>query len=132
MPLRIIRNFLLQLVDELRTLGPWANETHLAAQHVEYLRQLVEPASAQEMPDTRDPLVVFLRPDRLAEQLPDRQVAPSFVHRDDDLLGVPFQGVLGNRLAVGDHDLTAIANHRVAGRGDAGDDLEASSISAAA
>ncbi len=51
MPLRIERNLARQLGHEFRALGPRPDEAHVADQHVPELRQLVEPAAAQEPAD---------------------------------------------------------------------------------
>src|SRR3982751_6345238 len=47
----VLRELLLELPDELRPLGPRADEGHLAAQHVTQLRQLVEAPPPQEASD---------------------------------------------------------------------------------
>src|SRR5262245_42020 len=51
-----------QLVDEHRPLGPRADDRHLADEHVEELRQLVEPRPPYEPSGARDPRVVLGRP----------------------------------------------------------------------
>jgi hypothetical protein len=42
-------------------MGARADERHLAAQHVDQLRQLVEACAAQPAPDRRDPPVIDAR-----------------------------------------------------------------------
>src|SRR5215831_16603826 len=47
-----------ELLEEARPLGPGADETHLAAQHVHELRQLVETRPSQEDADPRPARIV--------------------------------------------------------------------------
>ena len=53
-----------ELLHELRPLRPRADEAHVAAQHVEDLRQLVDAHLADEAADARDAIVVGRRPAR--------------------------------------------------------------------
>ena len=49
----VLRDPLLELIDEVRPLGPRADQRHVAAQHVPELRHLVDVGPAQEPPDRR-------------------------------------------------------------------------------
>src|SRR3546814_1310283 len=40
----------------------WADDAHVATQHVPELRQLIQPGLADEAPDPGDPVVVFSSP----------------------------------------------------------------------
>src|SRR3546814_15949397 len=66
MPHAVVADLAFELVDELRALGPRADEAHLAAQHVEELRQLVQPRLADERADAGHSVVVGGRPARHA------------------------------------------------------------------
>src|SRR3546814_4689133 len=66
MPHAVVADRAFELVDELRALGPRADEAHLAAQHVEELRQLVQPRLADERADAGHAVVVGGRPARHA------------------------------------------------------------------
>src|SRR5690606_7892556 len=65
MALAIVRNPLVELLDELRSLGSRANETHFPSQHVENLRQLIDAGEPNECTDLRHTAVVLLGPLRL-------------------------------------------------------------------
>ena len=54
----VLRDPLLELVDEERPLGPRADERHVAAQHVPELRQLVDVGAPQQAADRRAARVV--------------------------------------------------------------------------
>src|SRR5262249_22586455 len=45
----VARDLRAELIDVLRTFGPWADETHVADEHVPQLRQLVEREPAQDV-----------------------------------------------------------------------------------
>ena len=66
MALGIIRQARLEIGDELRTLGPRADEAHLALEHAPRLGQLVDADLADEAADAGHPGIVLLRPHRLA------------------------------------------------------------------
>src|SRR5678815_2844199 len=65
MPLAIVGNRFVQLLDELRALRARPDEAHLSAQHVQDLRQLVDARGTDERADAGDAAVVLLRPLRL-------------------------------------------------------------------
>src|SRR5215469_3739658 len=67
MALYIIRNLLRQLRHELGSLGSWADEAHVAAQHVEDLRQLVDAELADDRAHARDTRIGVLRPLRAVQ-----------------------------------------------------------------
>ena len=54
-PLAVVGDGLFELGHELRPLGAWADEGHLAAQHIPELRQLVDVGAAEEPTHGRDP-----------------------------------------------------------------------------
>ena len=60
----VLRDPVLELLDEERPLGPRADDRHVAPQHVPELRQLVEVEPAQPAADRRAARVVVARPDR--------------------------------------------------------------------
>ena len=60
----VLRDPVLELLDEVRPLGTRADDRHVAAQDVPELRQLVEVEPAQPAADRRAPRVVVARPDR--------------------------------------------------------------------
>ena len=60
----VLRDAVLELLDEVRSLGPRADDGHVAAQHVPELRQLVDVEAAQQPADPRRARVVVTRPDR--------------------------------------------------------------------
>src|SRR5947209_19988221 len=60
----VLRNLLAELIDEHRALGPRADEAHVAAEHVEELRNLVEARAAQPPADRRRAIVALRRPHR--------------------------------------------------------------------
>src|SRR3989442_3986283 len=63
MPLFVIRNFLRQLRDEVRTLRSRPNEIHIAAKDAPKLRNFIDANFANDAPDPRHSLVVGLGPD---------------------------------------------------------------------
>src|SRR5262249_30855878 len=63
------RDLMGELLDEARPLRPRANEAHLALQHVDELRQLVNPRAAEKPPDAGHARVVDRGPFRLAVRL---------------------------------------------------------------
>src|SRR5215475_15890188 len=64
MALGVIRDALFELLDELRAFRARPDQTHLAAQYVEKLRDLIDAKLADDPPDSRRPRVVHARPDR--------------------------------------------------------------------
>src|SRR5690606_27145223 len=61
----VVGGHLHDLVDEELPLGPGANQAHIALEHVEELRNFVEPQFPHEPPHTRNPRVALageLRP----------------------------------------------------------------------
>src|SRR5258705_12295982 len=60
----VVRNLLLQRDHELRPLGARSDEAHVTHQHVEELRQLVQPRAAEQMADSREPRVLLDAPYR--------------------------------------------------------------------
>src|SRR3546814_11634386 len=69
MPHAVVADLAFELGDELRALGPRADEAHLAAQHVEELRQLVQPRLADERAEAGHAAVIGGRPARHATAL---------------------------------------------------------------
>src|SRR5713226_8496526 len=49
-PLHVVRDLSLEFVDELRPLGSWPDEAHVAEQHVEELGELVESRPTEGSP----------------------------------------------------------------------------------
>jgi hypothetical protein len=66
MALAVVGQLLDQLVDEIGALRPRTDEAHVAAQHAEDLRQLVDPGGADEAAHAGDPLVAERCPARHA------------------------------------------------------------------
>ena len=64
MPNIVIWYLLIQFLDKIRPLRPWAYEAHLAAQHVDQLRQFVDAGRADEAPHPRDAIVTDAGPAR--------------------------------------------------------------------
>src|SRR5882672_3399343 len=64
MALGVIRDALLELLDELRALRARPYQTHLAPQDVEKLRGLIDAKLADDPPDSRHARVVLAGPDR--------------------------------------------------------------------
>src|SRR4030095_10507826 len=67
--LAVVRDALVQLGHEFGPLRTRADEAHLPAQHVEDLRQLVDPRQPDDRAEARDAAVVLLGPLRLAVRL---------------------------------------------------------------
>src|SRR5690606_22604527 len=62
----VVADFVVELVDKLRALGPRADKAHVAGQHVEQLRQFVQAGLADEAAHTGGPVIVAARPLRNA------------------------------------------------------------------
>src|SRR4051812_16827288 len=60
----VLRNAVLELLDEIGALGPRADDRHIAAEDVPELRQFVEVKPAEPLADRRAARVVVARPDR--------------------------------------------------------------------
>ena len=60
-PEHVLRKLLLELLDEVRPLGPRPDQGHVALQDVPDLRQFVHVEPAQEPPDRGAPRVVLAR-----------------------------------------------------------------------
>ena len=60
----VLRNSVLELLDEIRPFGPRAHDRHVAPQHVPELGQLVEVDAAQPAAHRRASGIVVTRPDR--------------------------------------------------------------------
>ena len=58
----VVRKLVAELLHELRALGTRADDAHVADQHIEQLRQLVERPRANPAADLRAPGIVFLSP----------------------------------------------------------------------
>src|SRR5581483_4051880 len=65
-PVQIVGYPLRQLTHEERPLGAGPDEAHVALQHVEDLRQLIDTKGADDFADARDTVVSLLRPLRRA------------------------------------------------------------------
>ena len=63
-PQHVLRDAVLELLDEIGTLRPRPDDRHVAAQHVPELRQLVEIEAPQPAPDRRAARVVRRAPRR--------------------------------------------------------------------
>src|SRR5688572_26271859 len=85
-PEHVLREAVLELLDEIRTFRPRADERHVTAEDVPQLRQLVEVDAAEELPHRRASRVIVARPHRTAF------VFGPFVHRpelvDDERLAI--------------------------------------------
>src|SRR5690606_34333414 len=66
MTLVIKRDFFRQLLHKHRPLGTRPNESHIAFQHIENLRQLINPDFSNKRSNASHAGVVLLSPDRLA------------------------------------------------------------------
>src|SRR5215217_8705753 len=64
MSLLVKRDLFGQLSHEMRTLGPWANEAHLAFQDMPELRNLIDASLANNASDACRARVAFSGPDR--------------------------------------------------------------------
>src|SRR5690606_8727133 len=62
----VVADLAVELVDELRPLRARADEAHVTGQHVEQLRQLVQPGHADEAANARGAIVVAAGPARHA------------------------------------------------------------------
>ena len=60
----VLRNAVLELLDEVRALGARADDRHVAPEDVPELRQLVEVRPPEEAAERRHARVVLARPDR--------------------------------------------------------------------
>ena len=69
MPEHVVRDLVLELVDEGRPLRARTDDRHLALEHVPDLRQLVERGAAKEGADASSSRVVAHRPDRTGARL---------------------------------------------------------------
>src|SRR3546814_18492153 len=98
MPQLVIADALVETVHELRPLRSWADDAHVATQHVPELRQLIQPGLADEAPDPGDPVVVFSSPTGHAIAL---GVGPHATELDDpDELAVFTAAILADRKSV--------------------------------
>src|SRR3954447_10332312 len=61
-PQHVLRDPVLELLEEIRTLGPWPDDRHVAAEHVPELRQLVDVETPQPLAHGRAPRVVVACP----------------------------------------------------------------------
>src|SRR5262245_49529985 len=68
-PQHVLRDPVLELLDEERTLRTGADDRHVAAEHVPELRQLVDVVAPQPAADRRGARVVVSRPDGAARVL---------------------------------------------------------------
>ena len=101
----VLRNLVLELLDEVRPLGPRPDDRHVAAQHVPELRQLVEVRAAQEAC-------------RAASRADRRSLRP---HRPGLALGVVVHRAElddRERLAVEAHPLLAVEHRAARGQPD--------------
>src|SRR6186713_3058153 len=73
----VLRDAVLELLDEEGALGPRPDDRHVALEHVPELRQLVEVEAAQPAAHRRRPRVVVAHPHRA------RRVLGVLVHRAD-------------------------------------------------
>src|SRR5581483_357996 len=62
MPLVVVGDFLAELLDENGPLGPRPDKAHVAANHVEKLRQFIKAVFAEILADARHAWIVLLRP----------------------------------------------------------------------
>ena len=76
----VVRYLFLQLLDKIGALGARPDKTHLAAKHIEHLRQLVDAQLANDITHARDARIVGLRPDGLAVALRIAAHAAKFQH----------------------------------------------------
>src|SRR5260221_18527 len=60
----VLRNAVLELRDEVGTLGPWADDRHVPLEHVPELRELVDVEPPEDPADWCRTRVVVARPDR--------------------------------------------------------------------
>src|SRR5215203_5721909 len=97
----VLRDAVLELLDEIGPLRPWTDQRHVAAKHVPELRELVEIELPQPPPDRRASRIIVSRPHRAGVVFGPR------VHRAEL---VDVEG-----LAVEPHALLGIENG--AGRG---------------
>src|SRR5882672_4203691 len=95
-PLHVEENLLLEILDELRTLGARSDEAHVAHQHIEELGQLVETSPAEERPHLRHPRVALGGPHRPRLPFGVLTHGAKFVQDEDTAV------LTGSRLAVED------------------------------
>src|SRR3546814_10972876 len=88
----------------------WADDAHVATQHVPELRQLIQPGLADEAPDPGDPVVVFSSPTGHAIAL---GVGPHATELDDPEELAVFTDAI---LAVQDRRATARLQPNCQGR----------------
>ncbi len=69
----------LVLGGHIRHLGAWADQAHIAAQHIDQLRQLVEAEAPQYPPERRNPRVIVLLMDQVAGGIALRNLLPLLV-----------------------------------------------------
>src|SRR5512139_694320 len=62
----VIGNFLCQVLHEIGALWAWADEAHVAEEHVENLRQFVDAGASDEAPGERHAAVILPCSERLA------------------------------------------------------------------
>src|SRR6266576_3468007 len=78
---RVAFDLLAQIHEDVGLFRARPHDVHIADQHVEQLRQLIEPECAQQSADRRDALVLCLRP-YLLPVLPGRAHRAELVHRE--------------------------------------------------
>src|SRR5262245_51102545 len=88
----VLRNAVLELLDEERPLRARTHDGHVALQHVPELRPFVEVVAAQERADPGCAVVVLVRPDRSRLALRVGRHRPELV--DGELLAVESHALL--------------------------------------
>ena len=74
-----MRDFLLEIADQLGALGPWADKTHLAPEDVPELRHLVYVEFSHEPADAQPSRIALGRPAHFAGHLGVQLHAADFV-----------------------------------------------------
>ena len=70
MPEIIVWDSFHEIADDFGSLRSRSNKAHMATENVDELRQLVDPETAEQAANPRDPWVIFAVPSRVAHRLP--------------------------------------------------------------
>src|SRR5690606_28378517 len=93
----VVRNFLREIVDEHRTFRARTDEAHIADEHVDDLRDLINAGAAHKAADTGHAAVVALRPARDAVFLGIRPHAAKLIYGEGLTVGADALLAVENR-----------------------------------
>ena len=85
----VVRNLLIEPCDELRPLGTWTHEAHVALQHVPQLRNFIHARLAKKFAHPRDSRIVVLGPGWACIRLSVSAHSAKFVAAEDRRRRVP-------------------------------------------